>query len=290
VFFGYDTGCLEVLTALEDTDWFTIVDQIDPGVLEKEIVQREVEQWPGWASDVPVLHGPYIERRQKEWERASAVVVNSEWSKRALVEQGVSTAKVHVVPLAYEQSVEGGHHKSRKETKVLRVLWLGQVGVRKGIQYLVEAARKLTEAPVQFTIVGPLQITEQAVDSAPSNMTFHGRVPRDQVGNYYRNADIFVLPTLSDGFAITQLEAMAHGLPVIITPNCGRVVRDGREGIVIPPRNAEALAVSIAQLADDSGLVRDMSEQALNTVQEYTVDRVADELVGIVEEEHQYDG
>ena len=56
---------------------------------------------------------------------------------------------------------------------------------------------------------------------------------------------MFVLPTLSDGFAITQLEAMAHGLPVVATPNCGRVVTDGEDGLIVPPADADALASAI---------------------------------------------
>jgi len=69
-----------------------------------------------------------------------------------------------------------------------------------------------------------LGITPQAVATAPANVEFRGRVTRDRATREYLVADAFVLPTLSDGFAITQLEAMAHGLPVIVTPNCGAVV------------------------------------------------------------------
>jgi len=83
---------------------------------------------------------------------------------------------------------------------------------------LIEAARLLTHEDVRFDIVGPIGISRDAVASAPSNMRFHGRVSRDQAADWYRQSDVFVLPTISDGFALTQLEAMAHGLPVIATP------------------------------------------------------------------------
>ena len=122
------------------------------------------------------------------------------------------------------------------------MLWLGQVNVRKGIHYLMEAARKLEKENIHFDVVGPIGILSDAVASAPRNVTFHGPVGRDQTANWYRKADLFVLPTLSDGFAITQLEAMAHGLPVITTPCCGEVVSDGVDGFIVAPRDAEALA------------------------------------------------
>ena len=95
----------------------------------------------------------------------------------------------------------------------LRVLFLGQVILRKGIQYLIAAARRLEAENIRFDVVGPIGISRRAMTTAPSNMTFHGRTGRDQAATWYQRSHLFVLPTLSDGFAITQLEAMTYGLP-----------------------------------------------------------------------------
>jgi len=283
VFFGYDTGSLEVLEFLSDTGCYTIVDQIDPGRTEKEIVLEETERWPGWAEEVPVLYEPYQERRAAEWNLASAIVVNSEWSKRALMKQGVSEDKIHVVPLVYESNTSLDEIRKSSNTGKLRVLWLGSVILRKGIQYLVAAARKLQDVPVTFDVVGPIGITEEAMASAPSNMNFRGPVPGDQVSSFYNSADVFVLPTLSDGFALTQLEAMAHGLPVIATPNCGRVVTDEVDGRIVPPRDVDALVEAIASFVGDRARLKRMSEQARSTSQAYTLDRCAEALLSIPE-------
>ena len=96
-----------------------------------------------------------------------------------------------------------------------------------------------------------------------------GRVTRDRLGEVYRQSHVFVLPTISDGFAITQLEAMAHGLPVVITPNCGRVVTDGVDGLIVPARDSRALADALARLDADRELVREMSRNALQTIRKY---------------------
>ena len=282
VFFGYDTGSLEVLRFLSATDCFTILDQMDPARVEKELVLEEIERWPGWADVKPVLYEPYQERRQKEWELASAVVVNSEWSKEALIKQGVSGEKIHVVPLVYEPPTTlSNENKNNSGDEPLRVLWLGRVNLRKGIQYLVEAADTLKDEPITFNVVGPLKITEKAIRQAPSNMTFSGRVSRDETTDYYQQADVFVLPTLSDGFAITQLEAMAHNLPVVTTPNCGRVVTDGDDGWVIPPRDAEALAQKLVCCVENRSQVREMAQAARSTSEQYSLENVADHLLSI---------
>jgi glycosyltransferase involved in cell wall biosynthesis len=89
---------------------------------------------------------------------------------------------------------------------------------------------------VHFDVVGPIGILPVAVSSALQNMTFFSPVSRDRAAGWYRRSDVFVLPTLSDGFALTQLEAVAHGLPVITTPNCCRVVEDDKTGSIIPAR------------------------------------------------------
>jgi glycosyltransferase involved in cell wall biosynthesis len=149
------------------------------------------------------------------------------------------------------------------------------VVLRKGIQYLVEAARQLVDRPIRFVVIGPVGISTAAIASAPPNMEFLGRATRDRTAAAYRSADLFVLPTLSDGFAVTQLEAMSHGLPVITTPNCGEVVSHGLDGLVIPAGDAPALAAAIADLADDRPQLEAMSRRAVVKAQTFSLGDVA---------------
>jgi glycosyltransferase involved in cell wall biosynthesis len=188
------------------------------------------------------------------------------------------------VPLAIDLSRHESLEPVRAESP-LTVLWLGSVILRKGIQYLVQAARTLQKHRIEFLIAGPVGISEQALRSFPANMKILGRVTRDRLSEIYRQAHVFVLPTLSDGFAITQLEAMAHGLPVIATPNCGQVVTDGVDGFILSARDSEALASRLAQLAATPYLVRSMSANALLKAKQYDLPsnaRLIDERV----EEH----
>jgi glycosyltransferase involved in cell wall biosynthesis len=157
-------------------------------------------------------------------------------------------------------------------------MWLGQVILRKGIQYLVEAARELQVRDIRVVVVGPVNISAEAAASAPSNVTFTGRVTRDRAVAMYREADVFVLPTISDGFAITQIEAMAQGLPVIATPRCGNVVTQGVDGLIVPAGESVGLARAIARLDDDRDLLRSMSAAALLKSRQFTLDHYAERL------------
>ena len=109
-------------------------------------------------------------------------------------------------------------------------------------------------------------------------MTFIGRVARDQAVNLYREADVFVLPTISDGFAITQLEAMAHGVPVIATPNCGEVVSPGVDGLIVPAGDSQSLAKALIKLDEDRALLTSMSRGAIDKSRQFSVRRYGERV------------
>jgi glycosyltransferase involved in cell wall biosynthesis len=267
-FFGFNSNCLEALELLNERRIFTVLDQVDPGLVEENIVLAEAERWPGWERIPGRISQSYWERVKAEWAAADLVLVNSNWSRKALVQQGVPDGKIIVVPLALDLPKDEAM-KPVDPQGPLKVLWLGSVILRKGIQYLVEAARKLERQNVEFLLAGPMGISEQAIRTFPNNIKVLGRVTRDQLSWHYRRAHVFALPTLTDGFAITQLEAMAHGLPVVTTPNCGNVVTDGVDGFIIPARDSQALADAIARLDADRPMLRAMSANSLLSIQKY---------------------
>ena len=282
IFFTYDTGALEALEFLRERGVRCVVDQMDPNRVETNLVREEERRWPGWQNEHAEVPEEYFRRREREWALADRVVVNSEFCHQALIQQGVPAEKLVVVPLCYEPDLPSPTSDRRSlNSGHLRVLFLGQVILRKGIQYLIEAARQLQKEPVHFDVVGPVGISRSAVASASSNVAFHGRVCRDRAVEWYRNSDVFVLPTLSDGFAITQLEAMSHGLPVIATPCCGEVVTDGKDGSIIATRDAEALAQAIDRYRNDEQLLRDHREAAFRKSREFTLNRLAKNLIGL---------
>lgn len=260
-FFGFNTGSLQTLQMLRSRGVRNVLDQIDPGKVEEDMVFAEAEKWPGWQAAPGRVPREYWDHMAAEWAAADLVLVNSDWSRKALMQQGVPDEKICIVPVAYEPDV-GPIPLPRRGNAPLTILWLGSVILRKGIQYLIEAAKLLSDTSLKFVIAGPLGISAQALATAPANMKFIGRVTRDQTDPVYQQADVFVLPTISDGFAVTQVEAMSKGLPVIATPNCGQVVTDGLDGLIVPACDAAALANAIAKLDQDRHLLAEMSHNA----------------------------
>lgn len=300
IFFSYDTGALEAFEWCRANGIRCVLGQMDPNRVEVELVHAEEKAWPGWALNSITVPEEYFVRREQEWALADRIVVNSEFSRQALLQQGVPPEKLVVIPLCFETAGQStGLQTADQPTGLfgqksvvrspwsvvrgqcsgpLRVLFLGQVILRKGIQYLMEAARRLEKEPIQFDVVGPIGISREAMAKAPANLQFHGRANRNQTAEWYRQADLFVLPTISDGFAITQIEAMVHGLPVVTTPNCGQVVDDGVDGLVVPPRDATSLARAFQRYLDGPELLSSHSAAAQAKAKRFSLNHLAVDL------------
>src|SRR5262249_53513670 len=144
---------------------------------------------------------------------------------RGLVAKNIPSGKIITVPLMYDAAKHSSFHRSFPsrfdEFNPLRILFLGNLCVRKGIAEMLEAVELLRGAPVSFSFVGPSEVRLPERIRADSRVNWREVVPRAEVHDFYRQNHVFILPTHSDGFGLTQLEAQSWGLPVIASLNCG---------------------------------------------------------------------
>jgi glycosyltransferase involved in cell wall biosynthesis len=134
-------------------------------------------------------------------------------------------------------------------------------------------------------IVGESKLNPQAAQELSRTVALTGPVPRHEIARQYDWADVFVLPTLSEGSAAVCYEALASGLPVITTPHSGSVVRDGTDGFIVPIRNAERLAECLELLASNRDRLAEMSSQALDRSQGFTITGYARRLIPALTEQ-----
>ena len=137
----------------------------------------------------------------------------------------------------------------------LQALFLGSVILRKGVGQLFDAIRMLKNDAVDFTFAGPIGVKILDEISQLPNVRFLGPVDKATCERLYRESDIFLFPTLSDGFGLTQLESLGHGLPVIASTHCGQVIEDHVSGLVLSEVTPEAIAHAIMQLVSDPDLL-----------------------------------
>ena len=268
ILFSYSYAALEIFQFAKERGWTLVLGQIDPGIQENEIVQQEHSRHPDLIkfnhSNPPSC---YWETWKQECKLADHIIVNSTWSYDLLREAGITPSKIKIVPLVYTPAAEAVGFKrtypqSFSGSRPLKVLFLGQVCLRKGIAAILEAIPLLKNLPIELTIVGAPQITIPNFYRNHPQIFWVGQVPRSQAQSYYQSSDLFLFPTLSDGYGLTQLEAQSWKLPIIASPYCGSVVEHNHNGILLPEVTGQHIADALIQCLESPQLLQHFSQNA----------------------------
>ena len=190
------------------------------------------------------------------------IIAVSESTKRDIVATGIPSNKVEIIPDGADRIPQISVSRNGSGS---RILFVGHCSPIKGVNYLLEAIWLLKDSDIVLDLVGDLEGNIEYTRSLQEmtriwgisdKIIFHGFVHRERIIDLYTEADIFVLPSLWEGFGIVLLEAMAFNLPVIAT-TAGAIpelVKDGVNGLLVPPANSRALAEAIAALIQNPGL------------------------------------
>ena len=109
-----------------------------------------------------------------------------------------------------------------------------------------------------------------------------GFLDKKELRTMYRKSSVLVLPTLAEGSALVVYEAMACGLPVVVTPNAGSVARDGVDGYIIPPRDAKAITSKLHILCKNRDMRKKMGLNACEHSRRFTWNKRGDELHKVI--------
>lgn len=265
--FSYSYASSRLFKYAKAKGWRTILGQIDPGPAEERIVGNLHKANPSMATAWQPAPEEYWQNWRAECALADAIIVNSSWSRGCLEAEGISADKLRVIPLAFEPRpatprFERKYPRAFSPSRPLKVLFLGQVNMRKGSALLLEAAYQMHEVPIEFWMVGDVQISIPAAFRSLQSIKWFGACPRGEVDSYYREADIFVLPTFSDGFGLTQLEARKWQLPLIVSRHCGEVVTERANGIVLAELSTTDLVNALRFCADHPEMLKQWAEQS----------------------------
>jgi len=263
--FSYCYDAREVFRAARRRGLHPVLGQIDPGPLEDKKTELIVQRWRDFQTTFKRGSVAYYDAWRDECDLAQRIVVNSDWSREALEKEGVDASKLVVWPLVYSPPAEAANWRREfpgafTMQRPLRLLFLGQCILRKGIAETIEAARRLIDRPVEFTFVGNTDIAAFESHFGGARIVYHPRVSREECHRFYREADIFIFPTHSDGFGLTQLEAQAWRLPILASRFCAQVVVPGKTGWIMPEVSGETMAAIIEQVLAAPATPRHFSE------------------------------
>ncbi len=218
----------------------------------------------------------FIEKRYLQ--SVDGFIFNSQTTKSVVNSLGTNPSKPNLV--AYPPTDRFGHPVTEVEViarahepGALRLLFLGNLILRKGLHTLLEAIDRQPSA-FRLDVVGGLNaepayaraMQEQAAALGPgASVRFHGPLEREALAEKLRAAQVLVLPSSYEGFGIVYLEGMAFGLPAVGTTAgaASEVITDGETGCLVPPEDAARLYECLAMLATDRVLLARMSLQAL---------------------------
>jgi starch synthase len=229
----------------------------------RKISAEEAELQPAWKGTLNALADSDAKcaLKDQELELADTVIVPSTFVKNTL-EMFPGKKKIVVNPFGVPANVSAPRALTDRD-KPLRVLYVGSLTQRKGIAYLFEAIEKAGKA-VTLTIIGRKVGQSDLLDKACLTHRWVSSLPHHEILAEMRQHDVFVFPSLFEGLALVQGEALSQGLPVITTPNSGGadILRDGVDGFIVPIRNSDAITARLLEFYEDRALLKQMSDAA----------------------------
>lgn len=189
-----------------------------------------------------------LERELEEYELADTIFVLSEYAKKTFLNHGVAEKKIRVIPLGVKTDVFQLPREARAPSTPLKVVYFGNISVRKGMPYLLEAIKGL---PISMTLVGMVEPFIQPLLKG-SSVTLLAPMKHPELARFLATQDVFVMPTLEDGFGQTVPQAMASGLVPIVTDACGagELIENGKTGKIIEAGSSAKIREALTELQE----------------------------------------
>jgi hypothetical protein len=208
-------------------------------------------------------------RKRRELSLADAIIVCSEFQLKTMNRATGSEASSRIIPLWIDSGFWRPPSQAKSASERLRVLFVGKISVRKGIPYLLEALKGCS-GKAELTLVGNIDSDVEPLVKRHDVRVLSVR-PKVDLLSIYRAHDVFVLPSLGDAFGIAAVEAMACGLPVIVSDQCGVPVPEASWRI--PVMNSEAIATRLMFYAENKDSLNVDGKAAVRFASQFTPER-----------------
>ncbi len=282
--YAYEDGADATFTAAQNHGLHRIYEQpIGYWRAARRIQEEEAELQPAWAPSLDALRdaSAKLDRKDRELSQAECVVAASTFTRETLNEYPGALSTVTVIPYG---CIANDAPPEPPTPGKLRALFVGGLSQRKGLSYLFEAVTGM-ESALELTVVGRRPATPcPALDTALAKHRWIETLPNDEILALMRRSDVFIFPSLFEGFGLVLTEALSQGLPIIATPHTAApdIITDGREGFIVPIRDATTIREKLELLADDTDRLAAMKEAAWQRSRELTWSRYAQRLVEAV--------
>jgi len=262
--YAYEDGALETFKVAKRQNSQTLYElPIGYWRAAQEIMGEEAELKPEWANTILSMRdsAQKLARKDQELALADKIIVASQFTADTLKLSEARDKETIVIPYGSPQPIAQPNFSRHKK---LKVLFVGGLSQRKGLSYLLDAANFLNDK-IELTIIGSRIAKCAPMDAALQQYRYIPSLPHHEILKEMDRHDVFVFPSLFEGFGLVILEAMARGIPVIATPHTAGpdVIADGEDGYIVPIRSHQAIAEKLQLLADDRDLLNQLKTAAL---------------------------
>jgi glycosyltransferase involved in cell wall biosynthesis len=224
------------------------------------------------------------EKELAQWEQesnlADHILCASAFTRRSLESSGIPTHKISVIPYGINSEIFQFGRPSVDEP--MKALYVGQKVARKGLRMLLRVWQQLQPANARLVLAGGHVRDESVLQGFEQFYTETPRIGTGDLVRLFQSADVFVLPSLAEGFGHVYLEALACGVPIICTENTGGadIIRHGESGWILPAGDPAALADCLSWVFSHRRQMREMREAARAVAEKYSWDRFREEIRG----------
>lgn len=288
VFIGYETATLESFKSNKEKGKICILDLAAEHYKFQRKTWNMVNMDP-YQGDTH-LRDKVEKIKDEELAIADYIFTPSNYAKKTLLDVGIPEGKIFKIPYGYNTELFKPKQSYRK-SGCFKILYASSITKRKGIQYLLQSFKELNLKNANLVIIGGMADGKDILKQHEGLFEYIPFLHHEEIVKHYQDADIFVLPSLLDSFAMVVLEAMACGTPVIVSENTGAkdLIKEGENGYIIPIMDTEALKEKILWCYNNRDKLEDMGKNARIQVEQYTWkryrERIREAIMSIIKRE-----
>ena len=264
VIWGYNTSSLEVFRWAKKQGILCVLDQtIGHPIAMNQVMLKEKEKHPEFfVKDYKPYSSKWLERQNDEILLADLVVVGSKFCAQTMIDNGCPVEKIRIIPYGYDETIFPQKQPIRTilENHPINFLFVGSVGPRKGIAYLLKVIERIAPNRASLTLLGCLNVPIKTFNRFAHRVTHINHVPRNDVIHYLEKADCLIFPSLFEGSALVLNEAIGAGLALIHSQSSGDGVCNGVNGILIKNISVDSLLDAAESIIEQRKLLVKMQQ------------------------------
>jgi len=288
IFIGYEKSSLESFKEIKRQGGIAILDLAQ--VHYKYLIElRNTQETFKDLFEDESLFNEINHIKSEEYELSDYILTLSEFAKSTLVKFGIDERKIRIANIGFNPAIfkpKENYRQPSTNNHQLKLIYTGTFTKRKGVRLLLLAIKELDLPNLELTIIGPVLDGQELFEQYKGLFTYYDFLHHDELEKHLHESDVYVFPSYLDSWAMTVIEAMGCGLPVIVTENTGAksAVMDGENGFVIPIDDLESLKSKILYFYNQRENIQVMGRKSIELAKQFTIENYSDAISTIIDE------